>query len=151
MHTSGLGLFERAFPYSRYFGSCTSGKRSSHSPSSSRLHESIGDTDGDIKVGNLIFVVLAGNEIFHIGMIHTQDGHVCATPCPALRDLTEGVVVHAQESDRSGCLPGGGQTPPMLVGRKRENENPFPPPVCWINAASRRVWKMPALSRPYRR
>jgi hypothetical protein len=34
------------------------------------------------------------------------------------------------------------------AGRRRENENPFPPPVCWINAASRRVWKMPALSRP---
>jgi hypothetical protein len=33
-------------------------------------------------------------------------------------------------------------------GRRREKLNPFPPPVCWIKAASRRVWNIPAESRP---
>ena len=34
------------------------------------------------------------------------------------------------------------------LGRRREKENPLPPPVCWIRAASRRVWKIPAESLP---
>jgi hypothetical protein len=32
--------------------------------------------------------------------------------------------------------------------RSRLKEKPLPPPVCWISAASRRVWKMPDSSRP---
>jgi len=36
----------------------------------------------------------------------------------------------------------------LPFGLRRENEKPLPPPVCWIRAASRRVWKMPAGSRP---
>ncbi len=34
----------------------------------------------------------------------------------------------------------------MPFGRRREKEKPLPPPVCWMRAASRRVWKMPAES-----
>ena len=33
-------------------------------------------------------------------------------------------------------------------GRRREKEKPLPPPVCWMSAALRRVWKMPSASRP---
>ena len=42
------------------------------------------------------------------GMVHAQDGHVGAAAGAALGDLTEGVVVDAQEADRSGGFAGGG-------------------------------------------
>ena len=47
---------------------------------------------------------------------------------------------------------GGGSNLPVLAASAQqllgENEKPLPPPVCWIRAASRRVWKIPAESRP---
>ena len=36
----------------------------------------------------------------------------------------------------------------LPLGRSLEKEKPVPPPVCWIKAMSRRVWKMPSDSRP---
>ena len=35
-----------------------------------------------------------------------------------------------------------------FFGRSRLNENPLPPPVCWISAATRIVLKMPSLAFP---
>ncbi len=55
-----------------------------------------------------VLVGLAGDEIFHIRVVHAQDGHVGAAAGAALGDLAEGVVVDAQEADRSGGLSGGG-------------------------------------------
>ena len=122
----------------------TSGKRRSQSSSFfDGLHEGIGDADGDVEVGDGVFVGLAGDEIFDIRVVDAQDGHVGAAAGAALGDLAEGMVVDAQEADRAGGLSGGGfdQAPPL--GRRREKEKPLPPPVCWMRAASRRVWKMP--------
>jgi len=34
------------------------------------------------------------------------------------------------------------------LGRSRLKEKPLPPPVCWIRAASRSVWKIPDGERP---
>jgi len=34
------------------------------------------------------------------------------------------------------------------LGRRREKLKPFPPPVCWMSAALRRVEKMPSGERP---
>ena len=43
------------------------------------LHERVGDADGNIEVGNVVLIDLAGDEIFHIGMVHAQDRHIGAT------------------------------------------------------------------------
>ena len=71
------------------------------------LHERISDTDRNIKVGNLILVDLSGNEIFDIRVIDTQHRHIRTAASSALRDLTEGVIVHTQEANRSRGLPRG--------------------------------------------
>jgi hypothetical protein len=53
----------------------------------------------------MVLVDLAGDEIFHIRVIHAQDCHVRAATRATLGDLTEGVVVHPQKANRSGGLP----------------------------------------------
>ena len=42
------------------------------------FHERVGDTDRDIEIRNVVFVDLAGDEVFHIRMIHTEDRHIGA-------------------------------------------------------------------------
>ena len=104
-------------------GRVTSGKRRSQSASSSTaLHEGIGDADGDVEIGDLVLVGLAGDEFFHIRMIHAQDGHVGAAAGAALGDLAKGMVVDAQEADRPGGLPGGGFDQAALGAQAREGE-----------------------------
>ena len=70
------------------------------------MHEGVGDADGDIEVGDLILIGLAGDEFFDVGMIHAQDAHVGAAAGSALGDLTKGMIIHAQETNRTGGLPG---------------------------------------------
>ena len=42
------------------------------------LHEGVGNADGNIKVGDVVLVGLALNEIFDIRMVHAQHGHIGA-------------------------------------------------------------------------
>ena len=86
------------------------------------LHESIGDADRDIEIGDLVLVGLAGDEIFHIRMIHAQHGHIGAAAGAALGDLAEGMVVHAQKADRTGCLAGRGFHQRALGAQAGEGE-----------------------------
>ncbi len=66
-----------------------------------RRHEGVGDRDRDIEVGDLGRVVLAGDEIHDIRMIHPQDAHVGAPTGAALLDHVGRRVVQAHEGDRT--------------------------------------------------
>ncbi len=70
------------------------------------LHESIGDPDRNIEIGDLVLIGLAGDEILHIRVVHAQDGHIGAAAGAALGNFAEGVVIHAQEAHRTGSLAG---------------------------------------------
>ncbi len=87
-----------------------------------RGHEGIGDADGDIEIGDLVLVGLAGDELLHIRVVNAQDGHVGAAAGAALGDLTEGVVVNAQESHRTGGFTGGGFDETALGAQAGEGE-----------------------------
>jgi hypothetical protein len=43
--------------------------------------------------------------LIDIGVIHAQDSHIGATPGSALRNLSKGMIVDAQETNGSRCLP----------------------------------------------
>ena len=85
-------------------------------------HEGVGDADGDVEVGDGVLIGLAGDEIFHVGVVDAQDAHVGAAAGAALGDLAEGVVVDAQETDRAGGLTGGGFDDGALGAQAREGE-----------------------------
>ena len=72
-----------------------------------RAHERVGDPDRKVEVGDGVFVGLAGDELFDIRMVHTQDCHVGAAAGTALGHFTESVVIDSQETDRAGGLTGG--------------------------------------------
>ncbi len=55
-------------------------------------------------------------------MVHAQDSHVGAAAGAALGDLAEGVVIDAQEADRTGGLPGGGLDVGALGAQAGEGE-----------------------------
>ncbi len=71
-----------------------------------RLHESVGNTHRDIKIGDLVFINLASDEFVNIRMVHAQDTHVGSAPCATLGDFTKGMIVNPQEAHRTGGLPG---------------------------------------------
>lgn len=85
-------------------------------------HESIGDADGNVEIGDLVLVGLAGDEILDIRVVDAQDGHVGTAACAALGDLTEGVVVDAQETDGTGGFAGGGFDDAALGAQAREGK-----------------------------
>ena len=87
-----------------------------------RAHKRIGDADRDIEIGDGILVGLAGDEIFDIRVIDPQHAHVGAAPAAALGDFAKGIVVDAQEADRSGCLPGRSFDQRALGAQAREGE-----------------------------
>ena len=113
-----------------------------------RLHEGVGDANRDIEIGNGVFIGLAADEILDIGVIHAQDRHIGAPPGATLGHLAEGVVVYAQEIPPDRWLYRLMISPWQPDGLRRENENPLPPPVCWIRAASRKDEKIPVGARP---
>ena len=86
------------------------------------LHEGIGDADRNVEIGDGVFVGLAGDEIFDIRVIHAQDGHVGAAAGAALGDFAKGVVVDAQEADRTGGLAGRGFHQAALWAQAGERE-----------------------------
>ena len=101
----------------------TSGKRSSQCiVVRDSLHEGIGDADRDIEIGDGILVGLAGDEIFDIRMIDAQHSHVGAAAGAALGDLAKGLIVDAQETHRSGSLPGGGLDQGAFGAQAREGK-----------------------------
>ena len=85
-------------------------------------HEGIRDADGDVEVGDRVFVGLAGDELFDIRVVDAQHAHVGAAARAALGDLAEGVVVDAQEAHRPGGLPGGGLDHRSVRAQAREGE-----------------------------
>ena len=70
------------------------------------LHESIGDTDRDIEIGDRVFAGLASDEFFHIRVVHPQDTHIGSAPGTALGNFAKGMVINTQETYRTGGLPG---------------------------------------------
>jgi hypothetical protein len=72
-----------------------------------RLHESVGDADGNVKVGDRVFIGLAGDEFLDIGVIDAQDSHIGAAARTTLGNLAKGLIVNAQETHGTGSLPGG--------------------------------------------
>ncbi|MPN20373.1 hypothetical protein SDC9_167752 [bioreactor metagenome] len=86
------------------------------------LHEGICDAHRDVKVGDLVLVGLAGNELFHIRVIDTQHGHVGAAAGAALSYFAKGVIVDAQKADWAGSLAGRGLDQGALGTQARERE-----------------------------
>ena len=62
------------------------------------------------------------DELLDVGMIHPQHGHVGPASCPALGDLAERDIVHAQKPHRPRGHPGAGgdRVPLGPQPRKRE-------------------------------
>ncbi len=58
------------------------------------VHEVIGNAHRDVEIGDLVFVGLTGDEIFHIRVVDAQNSHIGAAARAALGYLAEGVVVH---------------------------------------------------------
>ncbi len=86
------------------------------------LHERVGDAHGDVEVADLAFFGLATDEIFDVGVIHAQDGHVGAAAGAALRHLAERDIVDAQEADRPGGDARAGGHGVVLGAQPREGE-----------------------------
>lgn len=86
-------------------------------------HEGISDAHGDIEVGDLVLVGLAGDELFHVRVVDAQNGHVGAAAGASLGDFTEGVVVDAQESHGTGGFAGGGFDDAALGAQAGEGES----------------------------
>ena len=66
-----------------------------------RLHKGLRDTHGDIEVIQFFIVLLAADEFRNIRMIHPEDGHVGASPCPTLLDLLSRRIEYFHERNRS--------------------------------------------------
>jgi hypothetical protein len=64
------------------------------------LHKSVGDGDGDVEVVDLVVVVLAGDELLDVRVVHPQYPHVRPAPRPALLDLVRRGVIYGHERDR---------------------------------------------------
>ncbi len=69
-------------------------------------HKCIGDAHRYVEVGYLILIALAGNELFHIGMVYAQHAHISAAAGATLCNLAEGMVIDSQESHRTRGLAG---------------------------------------------
>src|SRR3972149_7785682 len=59
-----------------------------------RAHKRISDANRNVEVGDGVLVSLAGDEIFDIGMVAAQYGHVSAAARSPLGDLAEGLIVN---------------------------------------------------------
>ena len=66
-----------------------------------RLHERVGDRDRDVEVGDLARVVLAGDEVHDVRVVHPEDAHVGAAAGAALLHHIGRGVEQAHEGDRA--------------------------------------------------
>ncbi len=64
------------------------------------LHERIGDTDGDIEVGQVTFV-FGMDKVFNIRVVATQNAHLSATTCTGRLNRFAGTVKNAHVGNRA--------------------------------------------------
>jgi hypothetical protein len=92
-----------------------------------RIHEGIGNGEGDVEVRDLRRVILAGDELAHVRMIHPEDPHVRPPArTPLLHHLGRGVV-ELHERHRPRRHPHGGAHGVARGPEARERE-PGPAP-----------------------
>src|SRR5439155_10775622 len=87
-----------------------------------RLHEGVGDGHRDVEVGDLGRVVLAGDELHDVRMIHPEDAHVGAATGPALFDDIGRSVDQAHKRDGTRSHTHGGADDVVLGAEPREAE-----------------------------
>jgi hypothetical protein len=73
-----------------------------------RLHKRLGDAHGEVEVGDLAGIVLAGDELQNIGVVHPQNPHVGAPAGAALLHRLGGGVEHLHKGDGAGGHAAGG-------------------------------------------
>src|SRR5919112_3158851 len=86
------------------------------------LHELVGYGHGDVEVVDLVVVLLAGDELLYVGVVHPEDAHVRPTPGPALLDLVRRSVVDGHERDRTARHAHGRLHQVVLGTQTREAE-----------------------------
>ena len=67
-----------------------------------RLHERIGDADGEIEIGHLGWCLFERDEVENVRVVDTEDAHICPAPRPALFDDVRREVEEAHEGNRPG-------------------------------------------------
>ena len=71
-------------------------------------HEGLGKTNGDVEVGNLLGVVLAGDKVHDIGVVHPENAHIGPPAGAALLHRLGGGVEDLHKGDgAAGNTPGG--------------------------------------------
>ena len=70
-------------------------------PAGSRLHEFLGQADGDVEVVDVVIVLLALDELHDVRMVDAQDAHVGAASGAALLDGFGGGVEDLHKTDRA--------------------------------------------------
>src|SRR5215212_11855006 len=63
------------------------------------LHELVGYGHGDVEVVDLVVVLLAGDELLDIRVVHPEDAHVRPAPGTALLDLVRRSIIYGHERD----------------------------------------------------
>ena len=86
------------------------------------IHELGRDGDGDVEIGHLREVFLAGDEVHDVGVVDAQDPHVGAAPGAALFHRVGGCVVELHERHGPGGDAGGGADHRALGAESREGE-----------------------------
>ena len=46
-----------------------------------------------VKIGDLVLISLAANELANVRMVDSQHRHICAAPGSALSDFTKGLII----------------------------------------------------------
>src|SRR5215212_5166332 len=86
------------------------------------LHELVGYGHGDVEVVDLVVVLLAGDELLDIRVVHPEDAHVRPAPGTALLDLVRRSVVDGNERDRPARYAHRGLHQVVLRTQAREAE-----------------------------
>ncbi len=71
-------------------------------PGLHRVHELVGDSNGNVEVRYLRQIFLAGDEVHDVGMIHAENSHVGATSRATLLDRIGRCIVKLHERHRPG-------------------------------------------------
>ena len=92
-----------------------------------RLHERIGGSHGDVEVRQRHPVLLGGDEIENVRVIHREDAHVRAHAHAALSDLLRGGVEDLYEGEGAAGDVAGGRNRVPSGAQPREGEPDAPP------------------------
>ena len=99
------------------------------------LDETVGDRHGDVVVGDLGGVVLEGDELHHIGVVHTHDAHVRTAPKGSLLD---GVGSLREDlNERQGSLGGPPRRAHEVSGRPQSREAETGTPTGFLDECGR--------------